>query len=129
MLAHGRGFVRAMSTHICKEVIFPVPWGVIAGKQWTSESFDKHRDTHWIVLHGWLDNAGSFDGLAPLLTSACPRHSLLCLDYPGHGLSSHLPRGQMYHGLECLRYIRIGCLAKNKYSLTIIIPSFPKSRI
>ena len=107
MLAHGRGFVRAMSTHICKEVTFPVPWGVIAGKQWTSESFDKHRDTQWIVLHGWLDNAGSFDGLAPLLTSACPRHSLLCLDYPGHGLSSHLPRGQMYQYLECLRYIKL----------------------
>lgn len=108
MFTHGgRKFVRAMSSHVSQEVTFPVPWGVISGKEWTNESFDKARDTQWIVLHGWLDNAGSFDSLAPLLTSASPRHSFLCLDYPGHGLSSHLPPGQMYHYLECLRYIRL----------------------
>ena len=42
-----------------------------------------------------------------ILLLASPRHSLLCLDYPGHGLSSHLPPGHMYHYLECLRYIRL----------------------
>ena len=99
-----------MSSHVSQEVTFPVPWGVISGKEWTSESFDMARDTQWILLHGWLDNAGSFDSLAPLLTSASPRHSFLCLDYPGHGLSSHLPPGQMYHPLECIRYIRLGIL-------------------
>ena len=51
--------------------------------------------TQWLALHGWLDNAGSFDTLAPQLVSACPRHALLCLDYPGHGRSSHLPPGQV----------------------------------
>ena len=49
----------------------------------------------WLALHGWLDNAGSFDTLAPQLVAACPRHALLCLDYPGHGRSSHLPPGQV----------------------------------
>ena len=60
----------------------------------------------WILVHGWLDNAGTFDTLAPLLVSSHPGHSLLCLDYPGHGHSSHLPPGQMYHYLETIRYIR-----------------------
>ena len=51
--------------------------------------------TNWVALHGWLDNAGSFDTLAPQLVAECPRHALLCLDYPGHGRSSHLPPGQV----------------------------------
>ena len=59
--------------------------------------------TNWVALHGWLDNAGSFDGVAPLVVSACPSQSLICLDYPGHGLSSHLPPGQAYHYLEANR--------------------------
>lgn len=45
-----------------------------------------------LALHGWLDNAASFDGVAPLL----PGLRLVCLDMPGHGLSEHLPPGQLY---------------------------------
>ena len=59
--------------------------------------------TNWVALHGWLDNAGSFDGVAPLVVSSCPSQSVICLDYPGHGLSSHLPPGQAYHYLEANR--------------------------
>ena len=98
----------------CTEVSIPVPWGAIAGKHWRgreAEARDPGQGTQqWLVLHGLLDNAGSFDSLVPLLTSALPSHSFLCLDYPGHGLSSHLPPGQMYHPLECIRYIRLGIL-------------------
>jgi pimeloyl-ACP methyl ester carboxylesterase len=36
-----------------------------------------------LALHGWLDNAGSFDLLAPLLPSC----HLIALDAAGHGLS------------------------------------------
>jgi pimeloyl-ACP methyl ester carboxylesterase len=38
-----------------------------------------------MALHGWLDNAGSFDLLAPLL----PGMHLLALDSAGHGSSGH----------------------------------------
>ena len=98
---------RSMSGVTCSEVSIPVPWGAISGKQWRGCEASDQGERQWLVLHGLLDNAGSFDSLAPLLTSASPRHSLLCLDFPGHGLSSHLPPGQMYHYLECLRYIRL----------------------
>ncbi len=44
-------------------------------------------------LHGWLDNANTFDRLAPLL----PQLHLISLDLPGHGLSEHRPAGMRYH--------------------------------
>jgi pimeloyl-ACP methyl ester carboxylesterase len=44
-------------------------------------------------LHGWLDNAATFDRLAPLL----PQVKLFSLDLPGHGKSEHRPPGMRYH--------------------------------
>lgn len=46
-----------------------------------------------IALHGWLDNANSFDLLAPLLNDHV---SFYALDLCGHGLSDHLPAGAEY---------------------------------
>ena|SRR3989338_355871 len=46
-----------------------------------------------LALHGWLDNANSFDWLAALL----PDYYFIALDLPGHGLSSHIPEGCHYH--------------------------------
>lgn len=37
-----------------------------------------------LALHGWLDNAATYDGLAPLLPGA----RIVALDLAGHGLSS-----------------------------------------
>ena len=58
------------------------------------------------MLHGRQDNAGSFDKLIPLLPKSI---SVLCLDLPGHGLSSHYPEGEYYYvhweGAICLRRI------------------------
>lgn len=51
-----------------------------------------------IALHGWLDNAASFDGLAPFLKNV----RLIALDLPGHGFSEHLPPGCFYHYIDYL---------------------------
>ncbi|XP_015180139.1 PREDICTED: probable serine hydrolase isoform X1 [Polistes dominula] len=84
-----------------EEIKIPVPWGYIYGKLWGS------RDKQPIVaIHGWQDNAGSFDNLVPLISSNQP---VLSIDLPGHGFSSHLPRGQNYYlfwdGVVILRRI------------------------
>lgn len=64
-------------------------YGTIAAKWWGSK--DKRPI---ILVHGWQDNAGSFDALIPLLPL---QYSYLAIDLPGHGLSSHLPNGSFYH--------------------------------
>lgn len=50
-----------------------------------------------LALHGWLDNAGSFARLAPLLAD---RHHVIALELPGHGHSDHLRQGNNYHFLD-----------------------------
>ncbi len=47
-----------------------------------------------VCLHGWLDNAASFEQLAPLL---CAKHRLFVLDLPGHGLSGQRPPSGSYN--------------------------------
>lgn len=49
-----------------------------------------------LALHGWLDNAASFDRLAPLL----PGLRIVALDLPGHGHSDHRPPGCRYHFID-----------------------------
>ena len=57
---------------------------------------------HVLCLHGWLDNANSFDVLVPRLFGKLGAHpsrpnlKLLSLDMAGHGLSDHLPRHSDY---------------------------------
>jgi pimeloyl-ACP methyl ester carboxylesterase len=46
-----------------------------------------------LALHGWLDNAASFDRLAPLLTGC----HLFSLDSAGHGSSDPRPPGAAYN--------------------------------
>ncbi|XP_071630610.1 probable serine hydrolase isoform X1 [Temnothorax longispinosus] len=72
-----------------KEVEIPVPWGHIRGKWWGPSELQPI-----LALHGRQDNAGSFDALMPLLSDDV---SVLCLDMPGHGLSSHYPKSQFYY--------------------------------
>uniref|UniRef100_A0A1A9W7K5 AB hydrolase-1 domain-containing protein n=1 Tax=Glossina brevipalpis TaxID=37001 RepID=A0A1A9W7K5_9MUSC len=81
----------------CSEIRIQVPWGHIAG-QWYGDQLQRPI----LALHGWLDNCGTFAKLAPLLTTY---RSILCIDLPGHGFSSHLPIGIHYEDLEYVRAI------------------------
>ncbi|AIF45883.1 alpha/beta fold hydrolase [Dyella japonica] len=55
-----------------------------------------------LVLHGWLDNAGSYARLAPLLAERC---QVIALELPGHGHSDHLPPGMPYHFVDYVRAV------------------------
>ncbi|MFT5837665.1 MAG: pimeloyl-ACP methyl ester carboxylesterase [Flavobacteriales bacterium] len=49
-----------------------------------------------LALHGWLDNAVSFQPIAEYLTD----YYILALDITGHGLSSHRSHGAHYHLID-----------------------------
>ena len=46
-----------------------------------------------LAFHGWLDNAATFDHLAPCLKE----FRLVSIDLPGHGLSEHRSSSSSYH--------------------------------
>ncbi|XP_037711548.1 probable serine hydrolase [Drosophila subpulchrella] len=71
-----------------EEFSIDVPWGTVEGKWWGSK-----EQQPIIALHGWQDNCGSFDRLCPLLPADT---SVLAIDLPGHGKSSHYPQGMQY---------------------------------
>ncbi|MGD2167189.1 MAG: alpha/beta hydrolase [Gammaproteobacteria bacterium] len=62
------------------ERTFDVPGLSLAAREWGTAG-----ELPVIALHGWLDNAGSFDLLAPQLSGV----HLIALDCAGHGLSGH----------------------------------------
>ncbi|NXV73515.1 SEHL2 protein, partial [Atlantisia rogersi] len=102
------------------ELKFPVPWGHVAAKAWGPS------EGHPVLcLHGWLDNANSFDKLIPLLPrgksvssgwfllQGCTSDSLslsdcyyVAMDFSGHGLSSHRPAGSLYYFLDYVSDVR-----------------------
>ncbi|WP_396589212.1 alpha/beta hydrolase [Bermanella sp. R86510] len=56
-----------------------------------------------LALHGWLDNAASFNKLAPLLE----HKYVVAIDLPGHGQSDHWPDKQHYHLWEGVEHIEL----------------------
>ena len=70
------------------ERTFAVPGLALAAREW-----GKPGGLPVIALHGWLDNAGTFDLLAPLLEKA----HIVALDSAGHGLSGHRSADATYN--------------------------------
>src|SRR5688500_18494360 len=84
---------RASATNACampaaEELVIALPHATLAARRWGDAS-----SPPLLALHGWLDNAGSFDALAPLLAA---RWQVIALDFAGHGRSSHLAAGSWY---------------------------------
>ncbi len=74
-----------------EEIRLEVFGRTLAAKRWG----DPHGQK-FLALHGWLDNANSFDRLAPKLSEL----NLVALDFAGHGYSDHRPSGAHYHQID-----------------------------
>ena len=94
-----------------KEISFQAPWGVIAAKAWGPED-----GKPFLGLHGWLDNANSFDSIARLLPENI---RFVVMDFPGHGLSSHRWPGMPYLHFEYVADVKkvVSQLGWEKFSI------------
>jgi pimeloyl-ACP methyl ester carboxylesterase len=70
------------SKNTSTETTFQVKGQKIAAKIWGNPN-----GIPTLAIHGWLDNAATFDKIAPLLTHC----HLVAIDLPGHGFSDHKP--------------------------------------
>ena len=81
-----------------KEISLALPGALrLAGKSWGSPTQSNLRV---LAVHGWMDNANSFDRLGPALASGSGAH-VVAIDLLGHGNSDHAasPSGT-YHASE-----------------------------
>jgi len=79
-----------------KETVFHLPDAndqslTIAAKVW-----GEPNNLPTLALHGWLDNAATFDKIAPLL----PDLYMIAIDLPGHGKSSHYAPESQIHFID-----------------------------
>ncbi len=81
-----------------EEIRIQLPHGALAAKRWGDSS-----GRPLLALHGWLDNAASFDGLGPMLADTW---QVVALDLRGHGRSSHIGAGAWYNYADYFDDIR-----------------------
>jgi len=93
----GLSGVRNM-TNEAREIRIPVLQGHVAAKDWGDPD-----GIPILGLHGWLDNAGTYDNLVPLLPK---NYRLISLDLLGHGLTSHIPQGALYNPTDPHQILR-----------------------
>ncbi len=74
-----------------REIVLQLPYLRLAALEWGPADGRKV-----IALHGWLDNAASFSGLAPLLDGL----HIVAIDLPGHGRSDHRPVNANHHFVD-----------------------------
>ena len=77
---------------VSRETTIDLPHVRLQARVWGDESLPP-----LLALHGWLDNAGTFDTLAPLI---CTHFHIVAIDFPGHGLSQWRPAGAWYHYVD-----------------------------
>lgn len=75
-----------------KERRLEIPGLEVAAKVWGDDS-----GRPVVAMHGWLDNAGSFDALIPLLGEGL---QIAAIDLPGHGRSEGRDLASAYHFVD-----------------------------
>ncbi len=98
--------------HSATELAIKLPHLTLRAQVWGSASASP-----LLALHGWLDNAGSFARLAPLLAT---HFRVIALDLPGHGHSDHLPVGASYHYLEYVKTVIAAAVALKLRPYTLL---------
>nr|XP_045009403.1 serine hydrolase-like protein 2 [Jaculus jaculus] len=101
---------------LLSELKLAVPWGHIAAKAWGSA-----QGHPVLCLHGWQDNANSFDRLIPLLPQD---FHYVAMDFGGHGLSSHYSPGFTYYFQNFVSEIRRVVAALKWTQFSVIGHSF-----
>eukprot|EP00283_Hemiselmis_rufescens_P005336 CAMPEP_0173425492 /NCGR_PEP_ID=MMETSP1357-20121228/5194_1 /TAXON_ID=77926 /ORGANISM="Hemiselmis rufescens, Strain PCC563" /LENGTH=351 /DNA_ID=CAMNT_0014388947 /DNA_START=122 /DNA_END=1177 /DNA_ORIENTATION=- len=69
----------------------------VSAKVWGTLEGSPDCGMRWIAVHGYLDNASSYDRLAPLMIERGLASAVLCLDLAGHGLSDFK---ETYHAID-----------------------------
>ncbi|MEE9385406.1 MAG: alpha/beta hydrolase [Nannocystaceae bacterium] len=85
--------MRAQSIAQGRALDIHLPHLKLAAKMWGPEG-----GPGVLAMHGWLDNASSFDLVAPRLPGLC----IVAVDLPGHGLSQHYPPGSLYAFMDAV---------------------------
>ena len=80
-----------MDVRAPNDIVIKTPFLNLAAKRWGDPA-----GLPVLGLHGWLDNAATFDHLAPFLFHL----NFISLDLPGHGRSDHRPPGMKYHYID-----------------------------
>ncbi len=75
-----------------RETTIDLPHIRLAARVWGDESLPP-----LLALHGWLDNASTFDALAPLIST---HFHIVAIDFAGHGNSAWRPAGTWYHYID-----------------------------
>jgi pimeloyl-ACP methyl ester carboxylesterase len=104
--------MRSSHVHAPTEQRIPLPHLALSALTWGE------RDAPALLaLHGWLDNAGSFARVAPLLAA---HYRVIALDLPGHGHADHLPAGASYHYVDYVRAVLAAIEALQLDRLTLL---------
>ena len=96
--------------HTGKEITIDIGDIKIGAKVW-----GKEEGIPVLAIHGWIDNAASFDFISPLL----PELKIVAIDCPGCGHSFHHPEGIFYNVInESFLMFRIAeALGWDKFSV------------
>lgn len=81
---------------LLQESVVTLEWGKLCYREY-APSAQTESPTTLIFLHGWLDNAASFNSTIECLVKLQPNLRIIAVDLPGHGWSDHKLLGQYYN--------------------------------